>query len=133
MSSYWRALTAPSASAPALKGAALAARAPPAEALPGRTDPVRSRSPFKRRGAGVTRRYKRRRSSGAVTAGARCGGFRPAMEFNVKKLASDAGVFFSRAMQVRRGGSPRQRHCPEAAGREARGIRWPRPRGGRRG
>lgn len=32
---------------------------------------------------------------------------RRAMDFNMKKLASDAGIFFTRAVQVRPGATPR--------------------------
>lgn len=82
-----------------------------------REAPPVSHSPFK-----SPRRGSRRASIGAIKGGRRGGrgdsGGRgaaeapapapgAAMDFNVKKLASDAGVFFSRAMQVRRAGPQR--------------------------
>lgn len=57
-----------------------------------------------------------------------------AMDFNVKKLASDAGVFFSRAMQV--GGRAGARRHGNGAwgggqpwGRRSPGVRGEAPRG----
>lgn len=48
------------------------------------------------RGAG-----RRRRAGGARLRWGRRGAPRCAMDFNMKKLASDAGIFFTRAVQVR--------------------------------
>lgn len=113
-SSYWSVLTAPSATAAAFKGAP--PTPPPAEALPSLTDPVRSRSPFKRRGAGVTRRYKRRRRGGCGDSG---GAVRPA------RLRGRHGVQREEA-GVGRGGLLLPRHAGEAG----RGGTARRPRGG---